>query len=90
VAIPTGSVGLQVEWIETVTTAGSALALLVPGIRADHVHLAATAYDLAMLADSLDARSDLHRATCSLSPVSLESRSSNSLDESTQITPGRP
>src|SRR6185312_6535177 len=44
----------------------SALSLLVAGVVADHVHLAPAADDLAMLANPLDARSDLHRAECSL------------------------
>src|SRR5579862_9320791 len=39
---------------------GSALALLVPGVLADHHHHAVAADDLALLADCLDARSYLH------------------------------
>ena len=38
----------------------SALALLVTGVLADHAHAAMAADDLALLADFLDARSDLH------------------------------
>ena len=45
----------------------SALPLLVAGVLADHVHLAPAADDLAVLADALHARSDLHRPTRSLS-----------------------
>jgi hypothetical protein len=38
----------------------SALALLVPRIRADDVHHAAAAHDLAVLADLLDRRTYFH------------------------------
>ena len=38
----------------------SALALLVTGVLADHAHAAMAADDLALLANFLDARSDLH------------------------------
>src|SRR4051812_45746999 len=41
----------------------STLPLLVAGVGADHVHLAVATHDLAMLADTLDAGSDLHRRT---------------------------
>ena len=39
---------------------GSALALLVPGVRADDVHFSLAPYDFAVLANPLDARSDFH------------------------------
>jgi hypothetical protein len=38
----------------------SALPLLVPGIRADHIDLALAADDLAVLTDPLDTRSHFH------------------------------
>jgi hypothetical protein len=37
-----------------------ALALLVPGVLADHHHHAVAADDLALLTDGFDARPDLH------------------------------
>src|SRR3954471_8376933 len=45
----------------------SALPLLVAGVLADDVHLAAAANDLAVLADPLDAGSNLHRTSYSFS-----------------------
>src|SRR4051794_40551803 len=46
---------------------GSALSLLVGGVLPDGVALAAAPDDLAVLADPLDAGSNLHRTSCSLS-----------------------
>jgi hypothetical protein len=51
----------------------SALPLLVAGVLADDVDLAPAAHDLAVLADPLDAGSNLHRTSYSLSQTNAES-----------------
>src|SRR6185295_19564955 len=63
----------------------SALALLVPGIAADHVHHPAAAHDLAVLADLFDGRTNLHCDSSSASGPALAITEQVRLLEKTRV-----